>query len=275
MIPSCLRTLVLILAALSPARAAEPLFSLEGEPRQSALILGQAPSGAKVSLDGKPLRVAPDGRFVFGFARDHAGTATLSVTTPDGRSEQRALKIAKRDYLIQRIDNLPPAMVTPPAETLERIKREQVLLNATRKVDTPQTWFAEGFRWPVLGPISGVYGSQRILNGEPRAPHLGVDVAAPTGTPIAAPVAGVVLLAETDLYYTGGTIVLDHGHGVTSIYMHLSKLTAAVKQQVRAGDIIGEVGATGRVTGPHLHWGLYWFDRAVDAQPMAGEMPKP
>lgn len=275
MIRGCLQALALVLLALSSARAAEPLLSLEGELRQSALILGQAPSGAKVTLDGRPLRVAADGRFVFGFGRDHGGTATLSVSAPDGRSEQRVLKIAKRDYLIQRIDNLPPAMVTPPAETLERIRREQALLNATRKVDTPQTWFAEGFRWPVVGPISGVFGSQRILNGEPRAPHLGVDVAAPTGTPIAAPVAGVVLLAETDLYYTGGTIVLDHGHGVTSIYMHLSKLKAAVKQEVKAGDIIGEVGATGRVTGPHLHWGLYWFDRSVDPQPLPGEMPKP
>lgn len=275
MIRGCLQAFVLVVLALSPARAAEPLFSLDGEPRQGALMLGLAPPGAKVALDGRPLRVAADGRFVFGFGRDQAGTATLSVSVPDGRSEQRALKIAKRDYLIQRIDNLPPAMVTPPAETLERIKREQALLNATRKIDTPQTWFAESFRWPVVGPISGVYGSQRILNGEPRAPHLGVDVAAPTGTPIAAPAAGVVLLAETDLYYTGGTIVLDHGHGVTSIYMHLSKVTAIMKQQVKAGDIIGEVGATGRVTGPHLHWGLYWFERAVDPQPLPGDMPKP
>jgi len=266
---------LLLLIAATPALAKESLVEFAGEVRQSALIVARTQPGAKVALDGKPLRVSPDGHFVFGFGRDHGASATLAVETTDGRSETRLLEVARRDYLIQRIDNLPPAMVTPPPETLERIRREQALLSATRRLDTPNTWFAEGFRWPVIGPISGVFGSQRILNGQPRAPHLGVDVAAPTGTPIVAPATGTVLLAEPDFYYTGGTIVLDHGHGVTSIYMHMSKLLVRLRQQVQAGEVIGEVGATGRVTGPHLHWGLYWFDRSVDAQPLAGEMPKP
>lgn len=264
----------LLLCLALPAGATEAVFRLQGEIRQGALVLGTAPAGASVKLDGRPLRVSPSGAFVFGFGRDQTGAATLVVTGPDGRKEQRTLAIAKRDYLIQRIDNLPQAMVTPPAETLERIRREQAMLNATRRIDSGETWFAEGFRWPVTGPISGIYGSQRILNGEPRAPHLGVDVAVPTGTPIAAPAGGAVLLAEADFYYTGGTIVLDHGHGVTSIFMHLSRLSAAVGQQVKAGEIVGEVGATGRATGPHLHWGMYWLDRPIDPQPLVGEMPK-
>lgn len=265
--------LLLWLAAASPARA-EPV-QLKGEPIQGGLIVGQAPAGSKAALDGRALRVDADGRFLFGFARDQKPEATLVVTLPDGVRETRRLEVARRDYQIQRIDGLPPSQVTPSPEELERIKREVAKVRAAKATDSAVPWFAETFAWPAQGIISGVYGSQRILNGEPRAPHYGVDVAAPTGTPVLAPISARVVLAEPDLFFTGGTIILDHGHGLTTTYAHLSAVEVTLGQEVRQGQQIGRIGATGRVTGPHLHWGMDWFDRPLDPARMVGPMPAP
>lgn len=252
-----------------PARA----LDLQGSFAQGGLIVGRAAPGAKVTLDGKPVRVGEDGRFLIGFGRDAKPTAELIVATA-AETELRALKIEKRAYAIQRIDGLPPKQVTPDPKTLERIAVEHKRIAEARRRDTEASLFAAGFQWPAVGRISGVYGSQRILNGEGRSPHLGVDIAAPVGTDVVAMSDGVVALADDDLFFTGKTVILDHGHGLTSVYAHLS--ATAVKQgaRVKKGQAIGRIGATGRVTGPHLHWGVHWRGVGLDPALLVGKMPE-
>jgi murein DD-endopeptidase MepM/ murein hydrolase activator NlpD len=248
-------------------------LSLEGTFTQGGLVRGKTDPGAVVTLDGRPVRVAPDGGFVLGFARDAPSDANLDVAFVDGSREHRPLAIAPRQYDVQRIDGLPPQQVTPDAAALERIKGEAALIAAARKTDSDLGFFETPLRWPALGPISGVYGSQRILNGEPRAPHMGVDIAAPRGTPVAAAAAGTVTLAERDLFFTGGTVIIDHGYGVATTYQHMDSVEVGLGDHVDAGTRIGTVGATGRVTGPHLHWSLNWYEVRLDPVLAAGPMP--
>lgn len=245
---------------------------LVGPLSQGNLIMGKTAPGSTVTLDGRRVRVTSGGTFIIGFARDAEPKATLVVTSSKGARETRTLAIAKRTYKIQRIDGLPPKMVTPPPETLARIKRDRAEIKAARAHDTPEPMFLTGWAWPAKGPISGVYGSQRILNGKPRWPHFGVDVAAPEGTPVTAPADGIVRLAVTDHYYTGGTVILDHGHGLNSAFLHMATVTAVVGRRIKRGQKIGTIGATGRATGPHLDWRINWYDRRVDPQPLAGPM---
>lgn len=258
--------LLVVVACATRADETLPQLKLDGAIEQGSLVRGTAAPGATVILDGSSLMVDQQGRFIFGFDRDDQGTRTLSLIWPDGRAENRTLEIAKREYDIQRIDGLPPAQVTPSPEDLERIKKEAALKAAARKRDTQGSWFAEPFIWPAEGRVSGVYGSQRILNGEPRAPHYGLDVAAPEGTPIYAPAGGIVTLAEPDLYFEGGIVFIDHGHGLISYLMHMSKVEATVGQELKQGDLIGAVGKTGRATGPHVHWGMFWLKAHIDPQ---------
>ncbi len=268
------RQFFVVLLVLSPwPGMAEPLARLEGQIIQGGMVVGATEPGARVSLDGRNVRVSQSGRFVFGFGRDNSGEAELVVTTPNGGTETRTLTIEERDYRIERIDGLPPKMVTPPAEVLARIKRENKKIAEVRTLDTPENWFADQFHWPAKGRVSGFYGSQRVLNGEPRRPHYGVDVAAPVGTKVYAPAGGIVALAEDDLYYTGGTVMLDHGHGITSVFSHLSSVNAEVGAQISEGDFIGRIGATGRATGPHLDWRVNWFSERLDPQRLVGPMP--
>lgn len=256
------------------ARAATPgTVALDGNLTQGGLVRGQAPAGARITFEETRLRLTPDGRFAFGFGRDHADDAALDIVYADGRKETRSLKVAKREYQIQRIDGLPEQMVTPPPEALERIARDNKLIGAARSRDTDGEGFAGDFRWPVKGPISGVYGSQRILNGEPRRPHFGVDIAAPEGTSIAAPTAAVVAMAEPDMYYTGQTVILDHGHGISTSYLHMSRTDVKIGDVLAQGEVFGAVGKTGRATGPHLCWRLNWFQERLDPQLLAGPMP--
>ena len=264
-------TLLLILLALVPTARAET--RLDGTFTQGGLVIGRTAPGSTVVLDDRRVRVGPDGVFVFGFHRDAPASAELTVTAPDGKVERRSLAIAPREFAIQRIDGLPPKMVTPPPEVLERIRRENAEIAALREVDRPEPMFRTGFVWPATGRISGVYGSQRILNGEPKQPHYGVDIAAPVGTPIKAPADGIVVLAADDLYYTGGTVILDHGHGLSSAFLHLSAVTAKVGDRLRQGDELGKLGATGRVTGPHLDWRMNWFESRIDPQLLVPPMP--
>ncbi|NJN47562.1 MAG: M23 family metallopeptidase, partial [Candidatus Competibacteraceae bacterium] len=231
---------------------------------QGDIIIGTAIPGTQLVLDGKPVRVSPDGAFVFGFDRDAPTAAQLQITYPDGRRETRNLTIQTRRYDVQRIDGLPPKKVTPPKKVLERIGRESKQVAQARTQDFTTPYFLSGFRWPVQGRISGVYGSQRILNGEPRRPHYGVDVAAPVGTPVRAPADGVVTLTHPNMYFSGGTLILDHGHGLSSSFLHLQKIHAKEGQAVKQGDVIATVGATGRVTGAHLDWRMNWFKERVD-----------
>jgi murein DD-endopeptidase MepM/ murein hydrolase activator NlpD len=249
-------------------------LQLEGELTQGGLVRGQVAPGSAVWLDGRELRVSADGWFVFGFGRDAAERAELVVREPDGREDRRVLTIARRTYDVQRIDGLPPRQVTPSEQDRARIRADDELVEAAKRRDTDGLGFTQKVAWPALGPISGVYGSQRILNGEPRAPHRGLDVAAPPGTPVGAMASGVVSLAEPDMYFTGGTVMVDHGHGLHSIYVHLQNVLVEVGQDVVQGAVLGTVGSTGRATGPHLHWGVYWFDQAVDPALLVGPMPE-
>ncbi len=267
--------LLLLALALagSSARAAE--LGLEGDFLQGGLVFGQAAPGAEVTLDGRRVRVSRVGRFIFGFGRDAPPNAVLEVAWPDGKVEMRHLVVAERDYKIQRIDGLPPKMVTPPEAVLARIRAENGRIAAARAVDLAEPLFESGFAWPVVGPISGVFGSRRVLNGEPKRPHFGVDIAAPAGTPVAAPADGVVAIAEDDMYYTGGTVLIDHGHGLTSVYSHLEEVWVKAGARLRQGDAIGSVGATGRVTGAHLDWRINWFDQRLDPALLVPPMPMP
>jgi len=255
----------------SPALA--DTLVLEGPVEQGGLVHGKTDPGATVTLDGRAVRVADDGSFIFGFGRDAPAAARLDVVFADGSSAHRDLKVAARQYDIQHINGLPAQQVTPDAATLERIKREQVTINAARAVDSSLPFFERAFVWPAVGPISGVYGSQRILNGEPRAPHMGLDIAAPRGSPVLAADAGTVTLAERDLFFTGGTVIIDHGYGLATTYQHMDRIDVAVGQKVAAGQPIGIVGATGRVTGPHLHWALNWYEVRLDPALVMGPMP--
>ena len=263
--------------ALAALLWAAPAFAgpleLDGPLVQGGLVLGRADPGARLVLDGRAVRVAADGRFVIGFGRDAPPEAVLTVTSPAGAVEERRLAIAQRSYDVQRIEGLPDAMVTPSEADLKRIASETERVAAARTVDSAVPYFLDGFVWPALGPISGVYGSQRILNGEPRRPHFGVDVAAPEGTAVRAPAAGVVALADPDLYFTGGTVILDHGHGLSSTFSHLQDVAVEIGDRLAPGDPIGTVGATGRVTGAHLDWRMNWFDTRLDPQLVVGPMP--
>jgi murein DD-endopeptidase MepM/ murein hydrolase activator NlpD len=264
------RLAVLLALLAAPVHAQDVRF--EGQFVQGGVVFGTTQPGASVALDGQPVRVSPDGRFVIGFAREAPRAARLDVSA-GGAGRTIELVVAARRFDIQRIDGLPEAKVTPDPAALARIAAENAKLVAARRRDTPEALFAGGFRWPATGPISGVYGSQRILNGQPRAPHLGVDVARPTGTPVVAAADGIVSLAEPDLFFTGGTLVIDHGHGLSSIYAHLSRIDVAVGRRVRAGEPVAAIGATGRVTGAHLHWGLTWFDVRLDPALVVPPMP--
>lgn len=258
----------------SPPVPAEPL-TLDGEVTQGALIRGRTEPGARVVFDGVDLPISDEGWFVFGFDRDAEGESTLKVTLANGNEIVRTFKPAKRDYHIQRIDGLPDKYVSEfDEETLKRIKREAALKAAAKPVDTPAAWYAGAWKWPATGPISGFYGSQRILNGVPKRPHYGVDVAGSKGTPVHAPVAGVVTLAEPDMYFEGGLVFVDHGHGVIGSFMHLDSVDVKAGQKVAQGDKIGTIGASGRATGPHLDWRMYWRKAHVDPTLLVGPMPE-
>ncbi len=190
--------------------------------------------------------------------------AKISARFPDGTADTLSVTPKERMYEIQRITGLPEKYVTPPANVIERIKREGATITHARTRDTGESWFADGLDWPVAGIISGTWGNQRILNGEPRAPHFGFDIAAPKGTPIHAPADAIVSLAQPSFYLDGGITVLDHGHGVSTVYIHQSKLMVKANQRVSRGQVIGLVGMTGRATGPHLHWAMNWFQVKLD-----------
>lgn len=250
-------------------------LTLDGTLMQGALIRGFAGPGAQVMLDGKPVRVAPDGHFIFGFGRDASPRARLDVIFRDGSHLHRMLAIVRRHYDVRRINNLLPAEVTPPPKALARIKREAAEINQAFARQSDSVAFETPLEWPVTGIITGVFGSQTFLNGQARQPHLGVDVTAPAGTPIKAAAAGTVTLAESGLYFTGGTVIIDHGYGLSTLYVHLQNLAVRVGDRVTQGQIIGELGATGRATGPNLHWGVVWNEVRLDPALAAGPMPQP
>jgi murein DD-endopeptidase MepM/ murein hydrolase activator NlpD len=265
-----------VMAAVVTALLAAPAglsaeVRLEGTYTQGGLVFGRVAPGSTVTLDGEAVRVSPGGDFVIGFTRDAPASAVLDVREPGAPADRRDLAVTPREYDIQRIDGLPPKQVTPPEDVLARIRADNAAVRAARAIDTPEPLFLSGFIWPAKGRISGVYGSQRILNGEPRQPHYGIDVAAPVGTPVVAPADGIVTLA-TDLYFSGKTLMLDHGHGLGSAFLHMDRIDVEVGARVRQGDPVGTIGATGRVTGPHLDWRMHWFERRIDPGLLMGPM---
>lgn len=227
---------------------------------QGGLVVANVTPGSKVTVDGKPVRVGEDGTVVFGAGRDEKGPLTVSI---DGRSSQ-SIRVLPRDWPIERVNGVPPKTVNPPPEIAERIKREQAEVAAARDRDDDREDFTHGFIWPVQGRISGRFGNQRIYNGDPKAPHSGMDIAVPQGTPVKAPASGIVTFAKPDLYLTGGTILIDHGFGLSSNFLHLSRLDVRVGEHVTQGQVIGAAGMTGRATGPHVHWGFNWFGVRLD-----------
>ena len=273
-------TLVLLWVFSGQLLAAETTISgenyrLSGQAVQGGMMVGSTSPGSRVVQDGQVVRVSAQGDFLLGFTRDAPAESMLRIKLPSGKVIKRSLKVATREYQIQRIDGLPKAKVTPrKPEDLARIRRDIVEAKKARARDDDRQDFLAGFEWPVQGPISGVYGSQRILNGEPRRPHFGVDIAVPVGTPVRAPAPGIVTLAVPDMFFSGGTLIIDHGHRLSSSFLHLSKLHVDVGDRVEQGDLVAEVGATGRVTGAHLDWRMNLRDRRIDPQLLVPAMPE-
>lgn len=239
---------------------------LSGEAIQGGLIFGTTQPGDQVFLDDTEVMVSRDGDFVIGFSRDETGERLLKIKGGSGSEELVPLAVSPREYKIERVDGLPPGTVTPDPAAAKRIAEEAAMVSSARSRRDPMAGYADGFAWPAQGRISGVYGSQRILNGEPRRPHFGLDIAAPTGSPVYAPADGVITLAHSDMYFSGGTLILDHGQGLSSTFLHLSKILVETGTPVKQGDLIAEIGSTGRASGPHLDWRMNWLNRRVDPQ---------
>ena len=235
-----------------------------GNFKQGSFILGKTDPNSKVFIDNRKVRVSYDGYFAFGLDRDRKNNVLIKIIN---KREIKLIekKVFKRKYKIQKIDGLPPKQVTPPPEVYERIKKDNILIGKARAIDSKLIFFKDKFIYPIdKYIITGVYGSQRVLNGKPRRPHYGIDFHAPEGTPVKSMMDGVVTLVENDMYFTGGTIIFDHGHGISTLYMHMKDINVKKGQKVKKGEIVGTLGQSGRATGPHLDIRLNWFDVKLD-----------
>ena len=268
--------LVLLMALAAPAKAQDidGAEILTGNAVEGGLIIARTDPANQIMLDDSAVEIGENGIFVIGFHRDSDAPVTLRIIAAGGRVKTSLLSPRQRDYNIQRIDGLKSTMVTPPATVLARIKSDGDAVRAARQRQAPLGDFWRGFDWPALGRISGIYGSQRILNGQPRQPHYGIDIAAQTGTPVYAPASGLVTLVK-DLYFSGWTVVIAHGLGVNSSFLHLDQVDVKPGMMVERGGLIGTIGATGRATGPHLDWRIDWQGRRIDPGLLVGAMPDP
>ncbi|WP_414713997.1 M23 family metallopeptidase [Sphingomonas sp.] len=262
--------------ALLPAPQVDPAlrFSFQGPMIQGGAVIGTAPKAATLlTLDGASVPIARDGRFLIAFDRDHGPSTTLVATLEDGRQIRRTLRIAPRAWDISRLSTLPKYPV--PRPEFERLRpAELARINAARRMQTDAAGWRQTMLWPVVGRISTLFGSQRIYAGEPGSYHTGIDVARPTGTPVLAPADGVVILAAAKPFtLEGNLLMIDHGAGLNSAFMHLSRINVRVGEHVRRGQPLGAVGMTGRATGPHLHWSLKWREARIDPLLLAGPMP--
>ncbi len=253
----------MLVAAHATAAPADTRVVFPPSVSQGTLVLGKVPPGSQVRHAGRELRPTPYGTVVFGVGRDERGPLAVDVLRADGARETVRIAVTPRAWDIDRVSGVPKT-VHPPPEIAARIAREQARVAAARERDDDRADFARPFAWPLTGRVSGRFGNQRIYNGHPGSPHSGMDIAAPSGAPVKAPAAGIVSFADPDLYLTGGTVLLDHGHGVSSNFLHLSRIDVRAGQRLEQGETIGAVGATGRASGPHLHWGMNWFGVRVD-----------
>ena len=258
-------TLLCTLSAISSAK--QPLVQIfTKEPQQGSMIVGRMLIDGQVIFQGKPLVLTETGEFVFGVGREFEGDAVLTIVSNSEKTKY-PITIKQRKWNIERVDGLPKEKVNPRSkETLTRIKKDAQRVASARTVWSERKSFLMAFILPANGRITGVYGSQRIPNGEPKRPHFGLDIANKTGTPVVAPADGVITLVEPDLFYSGGTIIIDHGFGINSTYIHLNSVDVTAGQSVKQGEVIGTIGATGRATGPHLDWRLNWKGVRLDPQ---------
>jgi len=248
----------------------EPTFI--GAFKQGGLVLGELSNGQSVSYQGKVLQLNSQRQFLLGFGRNQPSTAEIIVHQKSG-DKKIILNIDARDYAIQKIEGVPQKTVTPADQDLKRIKQDAALVREARRIRRNVDDFTAGFIQPAEGVITGVYGSQRFYNGVPKSPHYGIDYAAPTGAPVKAPAAGIITMVHDDLFYSGGTLILDHGHGLSSTFLHLSEILVEQGQSVSAGMVIAKVGASGRATGPHLDWRMNWLDQRIDPQLVLETLP--
>ena len=259
-----IRLSIVLLVSASFSVIADNELIMSSRLKPGGFYVGTVRSGTIVQYKDRRVRVSGAGQFIIGFGRDADLQQSYQLTYPDGRTERIVLKLKPREYDIQHVNGVARKFVQPAPEVLKRIRDEAVMVRKSRQQDSPGTDFFSGFTQPARGRITGVYGSQRFFNGEPRRPHYGLDFAAPVGMPVIAAAGGTVQLASPDLYFSGGTIVIDHGFGISSSYLHLSAVKVKVGDRVERGHLIGRVGATGRVTGPHLDWRINWFDVRLD-----------
>lgn len=243
-----------------------------GSFQQGGLVLGQLAKGETVSYKGKLLKLNDNRQFLLGFGRNQPATAEITIHQKSG-DKNIVLNIAPRDYAIQKIEGVPQKTVTPSETDIQRIKQDISIVKKARSLISDQDDFTAGFKQPANGPITGVYGSQRFYNGVPKSPHYGIDYAAPTGTPVIAPAAGLITMVHDDMFYSGGTLILDHGHGLSSTFLHLSEILVEEGQRVASGSVIAKIGASGRATGPHLDWRMNWLDQRIDPQLVLETLP--
>jgi murein DD-endopeptidase MepM/ murein hydrolase activator NlpD len=241
-------------------------IKLSGEIKQGALVIGKTAINNIVTLDDKVLPLSKNGDYVFGFGRDDEKSYQLIITKPNGKTEQQTLTPTKREYKIQRIEGIAKKIMNPNPKSVARSKEDGIQVRAARKTFSDKTDFSKGFIAPIKGIITGVYGSQRVFNGIPKRPHFGLDYAGKTGDPVKAPASGKVIMFVPDMFYSGGTMIIDHGHGITSSFLHLSKSYVKNGDEVTKGQVVAAVGSSGRATGPHLDWRINWFNVRLDPE---------
>lgn len=259
-----IKLIALCLTSIFFSQNAVAAIKLSGEIKQGALVIGKTATNNVVTFDGKVLPLSEHGDYVFGFGRDDEKTHQLVITQPNGEKELKSLTPAKRQYDIQRIEGIAKKIMNPNPKAVTRAQQDGAQVSVARKTLSTKTDFAKGFIAPITGIITGVYGSQRVFNGVPKRPHYGLDYAGKTGDPVKAPAAGTVVMFVPDMFYSGGTMIIDHGHGISSSFLHLSKSYVKTGDDVKKGQVVAAVGSSGRTTGPHLDWRINWFNMRLD-----------
>jgi len=265
---------VIVIALMLGLSLSVGAVELTGPLTQGGMVLGKTVPGNKIYLDNQSVRVTPEGVFVIGFGRDAKPEVTLVIEDSTGAKEQKTLQVKAREYNIQRVNGIKKKIMSPSEEDLKRIRADSKAVKQARAQMFDDTFFASKFQWPLIGRITGVFGSQRVYNGKPGRPHYGIDIAAPKGTVVTAPAPGTISLVHPDMFYSGGTLIIDHGYGVSSTFLHLSKILVKEGDKVKPGDSIAEVGSSGRSTGPHLDWRMNWLKTRVDPSLLVEPMPK-